>query len=280
MMTAHRYLGLGPKGFHRLAYGEWGLPGNPRVCLCVHGLTRNGRDFDELAGAIESHWRVICPDVVGRGASDRLPDPAGYGYPQYLNDATALIARSGVARVDFVGTSMGGLIGMMLAAQANSPIRRLVINDIGPFIPKAGLERIAGYIGKDPRFADMAEAEAAFRRTATTFGLQTADEWRRFVERSVRPLDGGAYELAYDPAIAQGFNQAIKDIDLWKVWDKIQCPVLVLRGAESDLLLKETADEMTRRGPRASLIEFPGCGHAPALMKADQIDPVREWLMG
>lgn len=280
MMTAHRYLGLGPGGFHRIAYVEWGTPDNPRVCICVHGLTRNGRDFDELAQALRADWRVVCPDVVGRGDSDRLADPVGYGYPQYLDDANALIARVGAARVDYVGTSMGGLIGMMLAAQRNSPIRRLVMNDVGPFIPKAGLDRIGGYVGKDPRFADINEAEAALRRTATTFGLKTDDEWRRFTERSVRPVGDGKLGLAYDPAIALGFNQAIKDIDLWKIWDRVQCPVLVLRGAESDLLTRETAEQMKSRGPGAAVVEFPGCGHAPALMDPAQISAVRDWLKG
>ncbi|MGQ0676647.1 MAG: alpha/beta fold hydrolase, partial [Rhodospirillales bacterium] len=276
MMTAHRYLGLGPNGFHRVAYVEWGRADNPRVCICVHGLTRNGRDFDELALALQPDWRVVCPDVVGRGESDRLADPVGYGYPQYLDDANALIARVGAARVDFVGTSMGGLIGMMLAAQANSPIRRLVMNDVGPLISKGGLERIAGYVGKDPSFAGFAEAEAAFRRTAATFGLRTDDEWRRFVERSIKPVEGGRFTLAYDPAIAQGFNQAVKDIDLWKTWDKVRCPVLVIRGADSDLLLKETAEEMKTRGPGATVVEFQGCGHAPALMSAEQVSVVRD----
>jgi len=279
-MTAHRYLGLGPAGFHRIAYVEWGRPDNPRVCVCLHGLTRNGRDFDELAQALKPEWRVLCPDVVGRGDSDRLADPAGYGYPQYLDDANALIARAAVARVDIVGTSMGGLIGMMLAAQPNSPVRRLVMNDVGPFLPKAALERIASYVGKDPAFASFAEAEAAYRRTATTFGLRSDDEWRRFVERSVRPVEGGGFVLAYDPGIAQGFNQAIKDVDLWKIWDKLRCPVLVLRGAESDLLTKETAEQMKTRGPGATVVEFQGCGHAPALMAAEQVGVVRDWLQG
>lgn len=280
MMTPLRFLGLSQAGFHRVAYVEWGVPGNPRVCICVHGLTRNGRDFDELAGALQTDWRVLCPDIVGRGDSDRLAEPMGYGYPQYLQDMNALIARAGAARVDWVGTSMGGLIGMMLAAQANSPIRRLVINDIGPFIPKAGLERIAGYVGKDPRFASLAEAEAAIRKTATTFGLKTDDEWRRFTERSVRPVGGGQYGLAYDSGIAAGFGAAIKDIDLWAVWDKIRCPVLVLRGAESDLLTAATAEEMKHRGPGCTVVEIPDCGHAPALMTQAQIGPVRDWLRG
>jgi pimeloyl-ACP methyl ester carboxylesterase len=281
MMTPHRYLGLSPGGFHRIAYVEWGLPGNPRVCVCVHGLTRNGRDFDELGNALQQHWRVACPDVVGRGDSDRLADPAGYGYPQYLGDMNALVARCDVARVDWVGTSMGGLVGMMLAAQPNSPIRRLVINDIGAFVPKAGLERIAGYVGKDPRFASLAEAEAALRRTADTFGLKTDDEWRRFTERSVRAVGQGQYGLAYDPAIAKAFSGGpVEDIDLWAVWDKVRCPVLLLRGADSDLLLKETAKEMQLRGPGCTVVEFAGCGHAPALMDPAQIGVVRDWLTG
>ena len=280
MLTPHRYLGLSPAGFHRIAYVEWGISGNPRVCICVHGLTRNGRDFDELAQALQAQWRVVCPDVVGRGDSDRLADPAHYSYPQYLNDVTALVARVGTARVDWVGTSMGGLIGMMLAAQPNSPIRRLVMNDIGPFIPKAGLERLASYVGKDPRFSTLVEAEMALRKIASTFGLKTDDEWRRFTERSVRAVGDGRYGFAYDPAIGRAFNAAPQDIDLWAVWDKVRCPVLVLRGAESDLLTKETADEMTRRGPGATVIEFAGCGHAPALMEPAQVAVVRDWLMG
>jgi len=281
MMTPSRFLGLSQGGFHRVAYVEWGMEGNPRVCICVHGLTRNGRDFNELAGALQSDWRVLCPDIVGRGDSDRLAEPLGYGYPQYLQDMNALIARAGAARVDWVGTSMGGLIGMMLAAQPNSPIRRLVINDIGAFIPKAGLERIAGYVGKDPRFASLAEAEAALRRTANTFGLKTDDEWRRFTERSVRPVGGGEYGLAYDPGIAKAFSgKPQADIDLWAVWDKVRCPVLVLRGAESDLLTAATAEEMKHRGPGCTVIEIPDCGHAPALMTQAQIGPVRAWLKG
>lgn len=281
MMTPHRYLGLGPGGFHRVAYVEWGLAGNPRVCICVHGLTRNGRDFDELAQALQHHWRVLCPDVVGRGDSDRLADPAQYGYPQYLNDMTALVARTGAARVDWVGTSMGGLIGMMMAAQANSPIRRLVVNDIGPFIPKAGLERIAGYVGKDPRFATLAEAEAVLRKSAGTFGLKSDDEWRRFTERCVRVAGDGRYAMAYDPSIGRAFAAGpLADIDLWAVWDKVRCPVLVLRGADSDVLPRATAEEMRHRGPGATVVEFAGCGHAPALMDAAQVSVVRDWLLG
>ena len=275
------YLGLSAGGFHRLAYVEWGAAKPDRTALCVHGLTRSGRDFDALAGALaRDGLRVACPDVVGRGRSDRLADPAGYGYPQYLADMNALIARLDAPQVDWIGTSMGGLIGMMLAAQPNTPLRRLVINDVGPFIPKAALARIGEYVGRDPRFADLAAAEAYLREIHAPFGALTDQQWRHLTEHSVAAAEGGGYRLAYDPAIAAPFRDAEpEDVDLWALWDLIAIPVLVLRGAESDLLPAETAAEMAARGPRAEVAEIPGCGHAPALMDEHQIALVRDWLL-
>ena len=275
------YLGLSAGGFHRLAYVEWGAAKPDRTALCVHGLTRSGRDFDALAGALaRDGLRVACPDVVGRGRSDRLADPAGYGYPQYLADMNALIARLDAPQVDWIGTSMGGLIGMMLAAQPNTPLRRLVINDVGPFIPKAALARIGEYVGRDPRFADLAAAEAYFREIHAPFGALTDAQWRHLTEHSVTPAEGGGYRLAYDPAIALPFRDAEpQDVDLWALWDLIAIPVLVVRGAESDLLLAETAAEMAARGPRAEVAEIPGCGHAPALMDDHQVALIRDWLL-
>ncbi|MDH3473218.1 MAG: alpha/beta hydrolase [Rhodospirillales bacterium] len=278
------YLGLSAGGFHRLAYSEWGAPGAERVAVCAHGLTRNGRDFDVLAAALaEEGLKVACPDVVGRGRSDRLSDPVGYGYPQYLADATALIARLGVERLDWIGTSMGGLMGLMLAAQPETPIRRLVINDVGPFIPKAALRRIGGYVGRDPLFPDLAAAEAYFREVHAPFGRLTDLQWRHLTEHSVVPAaepDGGGWRLAYDPAIGLPFQDPeLEDVDLWPLWDAIAIPVLVLRGAASDLLLPETAAEMAGRGPKAEVVEIPGCGHAPALMDAAQMRVVKEWLL-
>ncbi len=275
------YLGLSAGGFHRLTYVEWGGPGHDRTAVCVHGLTRSGRDFDALAGALaQEGLRVTCPDVVGRGRSDRLADPAGYGYPQYLADMNALIARLDTPQVDWVGTSMGGLIGMMLAAQPNTPLRRLVINDVGPFIPKASLARIGEYVGRDPRFADLAAAEAYLREIHAPFGALGDQQWRHLTEHSVTAAEGGGYRLAYDPAIAAPFRDAEpEDVDLWALWDLIAIPVLVLRGATSDLLLAETAAEMAARGPRAEVAEIPGCGHAPALMDDHQIALIRDWLM-
>jgi pimeloyl-ACP methyl ester carboxylesterase len=270
---------LNPKGFHTVAYTEWGKRRQPAL-VCVHGMTRNGRDFDVLAAAVEDRWRVVCPDVVGRGQSSWLPDHQNYGYPQYLSDMTALIARLDVETVDWIGTSMGGLIGMMLAAQPNSPIRRLVINDIGPFIPRAFLARIREYVGKDPRFPDHNALEAYLRQVHAPFGVLDGSHWRHLAEHSARPLEDGGYRLAYDPAVATAAftSDEPEDVEMWDIWDHVACPVLVLRGARSDLLLPETVQRMTESGPGCDVEEIPGCGHAPALMAEAQISLVRKWL--
>jgi pimeloyl-ACP methyl ester carboxylesterase len=264
-----------------MTYTQWGEAGAERTVVCVHGLTRNGRDFDALATALAAAgWRVVCPDVVGRGLSDRLPEPAAYGFPQYLADMTALIARLDVAQVDFVGTSMGGLIGLLMAALPGTPLRRLVINDVGPFIPMAAMERIGAYLSSDPVFPDLTAAESYIRQVHAPFGTLSDDQWRHLTEHSLRPVEPGAYRLAYDPRIAQRFTETpIEDVDLWAQWDAVACPVLALRGANSDLLLAETAREMSQRGPRAQVVEIEGCGHAPALMAADQIALVLDWLL-
>jgi len=278
-MRTESVLGLGPHGFHRIAYTEWGEASAPRTLLCVHGLTRNGRDFDRFASALSDRWRVICPDMPGRGRSDWLPAP-DYTYPQYMADMNALIARLGATEVDWVGTSMGGLIGMNLAAQPNSPIRRLVLNDVGPFIPKAALERIAQYAGKEPRFASLEELEAYLRKVHAPFGLTNDHDWRHLALQGYRRLDGGGFGLAYDPAIGEAFlGRELKDVDLWAVWDAVRCPVLVLRGVDSDLLLAKTATEMKERGPKAAVAEIAGAGHAPALVTEDRIAVVRNWLL-
>ena len=276
-------LGLSAQGFQKIAYSEWGDPEAPRTLICVHGLTRNRHDFDPLCRVLSAAFRIACPDVVGRGGSDWLKDPDGYGYPQYLSDMNALIARLGVEEVDWLGTSMGGLIGMMLAAQPGTPVRRLIVNDVGPFIPKAALERIAGYVGKDPRFPDLAAAEAYFREVHAPFGRLSDAQWQHLTRQGVsRDESGeGGFRLRYDPGIGKVFADAPpEDVDLWGLWERIACPVLVLRGAESDLLPAEIAQEMTRRGPRATLVEFSDCGHAPALMDEAQTSVVRDWLAG
>jgi len=279
-MREGSYLGLSASGFHRLTYTDWGAADAERAVVCVHGLTRNGRDFDALAGSLaEAGRRVVCPDVVGRGRSDRLADASGYSYPQFLADANALIARLGVETVDWVGTSMGGLIGMMLAAQPKTPLRRLVINDVGPFVPKAALERIADYVGQDPLFPDMVAAESYLRQVHAPFGVLTDAQWQHLTRHSVRQDGAGGYRFRYDPGIAEAFAGPLDDIDLWSLWDAIAIPVLVLRGAESDLLLADTAAEMARRGPKAQVVEIAGCGHAPALLDETQVSLVKDWLL-
>jgi pimeloyl-ACP methyl ester carboxylesterase len=248
----------------------------------VHGLTGCARDFDVLAPALAVEgYRVVCPDVAGRGDSDRLADPRDYQLRQYVDDMKALLARLEVADVDWIGTSMGGMIGMALAAQADSPVRRLVLNDIGPFIPVAALRRLDEYVGADPAFPDLAAAEAHLRRTRAPFGDLTDAHWREMAERSTRRHADGGYRLHHDPAIALRFHEtADRDVDMWSTWDAVDGPVLVLRGESSDLLLPATAEEMRRRGPRAEVREFEGCGHNPPLLEPDQVAVVVEWLAG
>jgi pimeloyl-ACP methyl ester carboxylesterase len=276
---------LTPGGFVQLAWAEWGDANATRTAVCVHGLTRNGRDFDVLAEALaRAGWRVAAPDVPGRGRSERLRRIEDYTYPVYMAALSALIGRLAVPSVDWIGTSMGGLIGMMLAAQPGTPIRRLVINDIGPFIPKASLQRIADYIGQDRAFDSLDALEAYLRRVHAPFGALTDAQWRHLATYSSAPAETGGLRLHYDPAIAQAFKAGpIEDVAVWPVWEAIACPVLVLRGAESDLLVKDTAEEMTRRGAAAAsgqvqLRTIAGAGHAPALMAPDQVAIVREFL--
>jgi pimeloyl-ACP methyl ester carboxylesterase len=264
-----------------MAYYEWGRADNPRVLVCVHGLGRCARDFDNLARALSDRYRVVCPDVAGRGDSDWLADPMLYGVPQYVADMVTLVARLDVEQVHWLGTSMGGLIGMALAAQQGTPITRLVLNEAGPVIGKASLERIATYFGKVPPLPSFEAAEQMVRVVSAPFGPHTDDEWRFLTEVVVRKTADGAWRMHYDPRIAEPFRQQItdKDIELWPTYDAVRCPTLLIRGAQSDLLSRETAEQMTQRGPRAKLVELPGIGHAPTLLHADQIALVREFLL-
>ena len=300
-MNSNYVLGLSSKGFHRIHYTNWGSPDSERIVICVHGLTRNCRDFDTLAQALASDFRVVCPDVVGRGKSDWLQAKEDYAYPQYCADMAAVIARvtgtsgglsgwlgrllgrakSEKKRIFWVGTSMGGLIGMVLAAQPKSPIERLVLNDVGGVIPRAALERIGNYVGKDPRFKTLEELEALMRLVLAPFGALTDAQWRHLTVTGAKQHEDGTWGFCYDPGIAVPFQRGlIADVDLWQFYDAIRCPTLVLRGAQSDLLLKDTAVDMTRRGPKAKLVEFEGIGHAPTLMARDQIGIVHNFLLG
>jgi len=271
---------LSPHGFHRVVYFEWGDPAQSRVVLCVHGVGRNARDFDVLAEALSSTHRVLAVDMPGRGESDWLADPNDYVFPTYLATLSALIARSGARKVDWVGTSMGGLLGIVVAAQRGNPIGRLVINDVGPVVEPAAIERIRGYFGTDPTFASYAEIEQYVRTISAPFGPLTAQQWEHVTRSNVRQRPDGRWGLAYDPRIAVPFRSSAAPPDLWSLWDAISAPTLALRGAKSDLLSPATAAEMARRGPRATLIEFPEVGHAPMLFSVDQIDPVIRFIRG
>ncbi|MFP5411591.1 MAG: alpha/beta fold hydrolase [Gammaproteobacteria bacterium] len=272
-----------PKGLHRMAYWQWdarsGGPGGAGTVVCVHGLTRNGRDFDALAARLSERYRVVCPDIAGRGRSDRLADPMLYTVPQYLADCVTLIARLDVERVDWVGTSMGGLIGMSMAALPGNAVGRLVLNDIGPHIDPAGLERIAGYVGDDPRFGSFEQGEATLRELMRDFGPHT-DAQFRLLSRHYVIRKGDAWGYHYDPAIAVPFRAlaGLPQPDLWPMWDAIACPVLAIRGEESDILTAEVAARMAARGPRARVVEFAGIGHAPTLIDGAQVAAVEAFL--
>lgn len=308
-LTQQSFLSLGPDGFHRIAYTDWGDAHNPHVVVCVHGLSRNSHDFDRLAARLETDHRVICMDVVGRGDSDWLADKSGYSFSTYLSDAAALIARvttpavgslleslqarlrgsRPAAKLDWIGTSMGGLIGMLLAAKPGSPIRRLVMNDVGPFVPWNALIRLKGHVGSETRFATYDEVERYVRRACQSFGQLDDEFWQHLARHAAVREDDGGYRLRYDPAISRGLPvhldpelpigpEFLRGIDLWAVWDAVRCPVLVLRGAESEVLPRETVEEMRRRMPNLKVVEFPGAGHAPALASHDQIDVISEFL--
>ena len=268
-----------PGGLHRMAYTEWGARDNPRVLVCVHGLARNGRDFDELAHALATDYRVVCPDLVGRGRSDWLRDAAGYTVEQYVADLVVLIARLDVERVDWLGTSLGGLIGMALASLDGTPVARLVLNDVGPVIGGEALKRTGDYLGHAPLFDTLVDAESYIRQVSAPFGELSDANWRQLTESSVLQRPDGRFAMRYDPAIARSLRLAAStDLDLWPIYDRLSCPTLLVRGERSDLLAAQTARAMAGRGPRPHIVEVPGVGHAPMFMDKAQIAIVRDFL--
>ena len=271
-------------GLHRMAYWEWGDPTSRHALVCVHGLTRQGRDFDTLARDLSDHYRVVCPDVVGRGQSDWLADPMGYNVPAYVADMVTLLARLDADTVDWVGTSMGGLIGLGVASLAGSPVRRLVLNDVGPQIEPAALARIGAYLGQPARFNSIEAAADAMLLISQGFGPHTREQWLELSRPQVKPDGQGGFVPRYDPGIAVPVRAitpqlaAMGEDLLWRAYDSLRCPTLLLRGAQSDLLSTSTARAMTQRGPKARLHEFVGVGHAPTLVQAEQRAVVREFL--
>jgi pimeloyl-ACP methyl ester carboxylesterase len=283
------------QGGHRMAYWQWGDALAAHVVVCVHGLSRQGRDFDVLAQALcarsGGRLRVVCPDVAGRGRSEWLKDPSLYQIPAYAGDMLALLAQLQPAVLDWVGTSMGGLIGMVVCGQPGLPlpvpVRRLVLNDVGPAIRWEAIERIKTYLGDTGRFDSLEAAAAAMRAVSLTFGPHTDAQWLALSRHMVRPLDGqgGALTLHYDPAIAVPVRATTAELSaqgesmLWQLYDNIQARTLLLRGADSDMLTPRTAAAMAQRGPRAQVVEFAGVGHAPTLVADDQVDCVARFLL-
>ncbi|MDP1790819.1 MAG: alpha/beta hydrolase [Methylibium sp.] len=282
---------LDTQGLHRMAYWEWGERDNPRVVVCVHGLTRQGRDFDTLARVLAADYRVICPDVAGRGRSDWLADPMGYQVPAYVSDMVALLARLGAPLVDWVGTSMGGLIGLGVASLRDgagaSLVRRLLLNDVGPALGADAIQRIGTYVGLPKRYASLDEAADYLWSISKGFGPHSREQWLALTRPQLKPVQdeqGDGFVSHYDPRIGLPFKAvtparaAAGEAMLWQRYDSLRCPTLVLRGAESDLLSHETALAMTQRGPKARLVELAGAGHAPTLIAADQVALVQEFL--
>lgn len=280
---------------HRVGYWEWNQTGqvdHPHVIVCVHGLTRQGRDFDVLAQALSHHARVICPDIAGRGQSDWLADPMAYGVPQYAFDMLVLLtqvhAQYPIAQLDWVGTSMGGLIGMAVAGTPDLalpvPIRRLLLNDVGPRLEWSALQRIGTYVGESPRFASVEEGAAWLRVQSADFGPHTDAQWLALSEPMLRPGPEGGFVLHYDPKIVvpmQGMTQeqvVQGEALLWNLYDAITAQTLVLRGAKSDLLTAQTVQEMAQRGPKAHSVTLEGVGHAPTLVQPEQVALVKEFL--
>lgn len=269
-----------------MAYKEWGNPRNPNVLVCVHGVTRVGDDFDVMARELSVTYRVVCPDVVGRGRSGRLQDPQYYVIPQYVSDMVTLLARLDAGTVDWFGTSMGGLIGMSLASMPGNPVRRLILNDIGPSIDASALARIGEYIGQDICFATFEEAMQYIRAISATFGPHTDEEWRQLAANVLHQDEDGKWTRRYDLRLAVPFKNmtpeaaSIGEAMLWAAYDAIRCPTLLVRGAQSDLLSPQAAQVMTRRGPKAKLVEFEGIGHAPTFMHAGQIQVAKDFLLG
>jgi pimeloyl-ACP methyl ester carboxylesterase len=271
-----------------MAYKEWGDPANTNVLVCVHGVTRVADDFDALARAMSDRYRVVCPDVVGRGRSGRLRDPALYVIPQYVADMVTLVARvtAGDEGVHWFGTSMGGLIGIALASLPGSPIRRMVLNDIGPVLDPVALGRIGDYIGQEIRFATFEQGAAYVRMVSTPFGPHSDAQWDKLARDVLVQQPDGQWALHYDLGLAQPFKAmtpekvAQDEAQLWAAYDAIRCPTLLVRGEHSDLLSRATAEEMTRRGPQPRLVEIAGVGHAPTFLQPEQIAIAREFLTG
>lgn len=272
-----------PDGPHRMAYHAWGNPTNSKVLICVHGLTRRGSDFKTLAEAMSHDYYVVCPDVVGRGDSDRLKNPMLYAVPQYVADMASLIKQLGVAQVDWFGTSMGGLIGMVYASMPKNPIRRMLINDVGPRIEPEAIKRLGSYVGQPFVFKERPDALQRLNEICASFGSHTPEEWEVYNGPMLVQKDG-LWVMHYDPDISVPFASVnpimakAGEMAMWHAFKQIHIPMLIVRGGESDLLSAKTVAEMCRVNPHIRSIEIPGVGHAPAFVKPEQVALAKEFF--
>ncbi|MGQ3888594.1 alpha/beta fold hydrolase [Legionella sp. CNM-1927-20] len=296
-MKTNYFLGTSADGFHRVVYTEWGqpIPAKPTL-ICVHGLLRNRHDFDALANFLSLQGRhIFCPDIAGRGDSDWFKNPQHYNFEQYIADMTALIARSSATEIDWIGTSMGGLIGMMMAALPNSPIRRLVLNDVGPQVPLHGLRRLSKYADTHTTFSSKEEAKQYYQKIYAGFGDLSESQWIDFTEHSITRRSDGKYIAKCDPNISHNktptqflwelvlhphktLEGIFFDIDLWHIWRQVSCPVLIIHGRHSDILLSEHITKMQEIHPHTDLIEIENAGHAPALLELTEHEKIKNWL--
>ena len=271
---------INSKGYHHIHYLDWGELDSEETVFCIHGLTRNSHDFDALAHRLGEKRRVICPDTVGRGKSDWLPDHEDYQIQQYNMDFTVLTAKIGCEAFDIIGTSLGGMMGMVLAALPNTPVRRLVINDIAPEVPHSAMARLGSYLHLDPSFKTLIDVEQHLRKTLSPFNPMTDEDWEHLALFSSREVEG-KYRLAFDPDISNTYSRRywyMMYFNLWKYWSRIKCPVLVLRGKDSDFLTESLLDRMVRKLPKTEVVEFDNTGHTPTLNAPEQIDPIIKWL--
>lgn len=275
------FLGLSPAGFHTVSYRDWGGSTRLPVVIGVHGLLRTSTAFDMLAQYLSSSFRMVCPDVVGRGESDWLSNPSFYDYPQYLSDMAVLIGRLNVSQVHWVGTSMGGLMGMILAAQPKSPIKSLVLNDIGPFISRDALRRIVNYAGMNPVFSSFDQAQDYIQTIHGSVGAVGPQHWQHITQSMVKKTTEGTFKLRSDPLIERNLQaMGQTDVDLWSIWNAITCPVLVLHGTLSDILTFETVDNMQKkRTAPVHVVHIEGVGHVPALVNDFECSTIKNWLV-
>lgn len=296
-MQIKSVLGLSEEGFHKIVYREWEHSSQNPPIICVHGLTRNGLDFDDLAAYLHLKNRhVFVPDIVGRGESDWLKNPLHYNYEQYLADLNTLIARVNSESIDWIGTSMGGLLGMILASLPQNPIRRLVLNDIGPQIPVKAITRLSQYAGQDPTFSNLDEAKQYFKRVYHDFGPLEESQWDKLTRDSVREIKPGSFVTKMDPGIKaapasskfawqqvllhpyKALQGTFFDIDLWHLWHKVNCPILIIQGEQSDILPDHVVEKMQESKNHIEILKIAGVGHAPTLLDEVTHSKIEDFL--